>query len=131
MPEVRGQMPEKIYKGNFEKLIVWQKSHKLVLDVYKVTSEFPKSENLTVSNQLRRSAYSIPSNIAEGCAKSNKFFISHLIISQGSLEELKYFLILSRDLGYIKTTEFDELTKQTHEIGKIIYTLINNLRSKI
>lgn len=129
-PETRVQMSEKIYKGNFEKLIVWRKSHTLVLEVYRITAKFPRSEELAVSSQLRRAAYSVPSNIAEGCSKSEKYFVNHLIIAQGSLEEIKYFTILSKDLGYLTLKESDELTSKTNEVCKMVYALINNLRRK-
>jgi len=129
MPDTRSQKIEsKIYKGNFEKLIVWRKSHSLVLDIYKITKNFPKEEQLAITNQLKRAGYSVPANIAEGCSKSPKFFLSHLVIAQGSSEELKYFFILSRDLGYIDEKRFIELSAKANEVCKMVYALINNVR---
>lgn len=86
----------------FTDLIVWQKAHQLTLSSYKMTSTFPKEELFGLTSQARRAAVSIPANIAEG-----------------SLEELKYYLILSRDLNYYKT---DEIFKQAEEVGKLIYS---------
>lgn len=86
----------------FTDLIVWQKAHQLTLSSYKMTSTFPKEELFGLTSQARRAAVSIPANIAEG-----------------SLEELKYYLILSRDLNYYQP---DEIFKQAEEVGKLIYS---------
>jgi four helix bundle protein len=85
----------------FEDLQVWQKAHCLALDVYKLTSDFPKIETYGLSSQARRAAVSVPANIAEGFRKySRKDKARFLNIAQGSLEESRYYLILARDLGY-------------------------------
>ena len=85
----------------FEDLIVWQKAHEFVLGVYRYTDSFPKSELYGLISQLRRAAVSIAANIAEGFKKTGtadkaRFYNT----SQGSIEECRYYLILSRDLGY-------------------------------
>jgi four helix bundle protein len=73
----------------YTELIVWQKSHKLVLEVFKLTTNFPKDERYGLTSQIRRAAASVPGNIAEGCAKeSNKDFSRFLQISLGSANEL-------------------------------------------
>jgi len=85
----------------FEDLIVWQKAHRFVLEVYNLTSDFPKSELYGLISQFRRAAVSIPANIAEGFKKRGKPDKARFInIAQGSLEEARYYLYLSRDLGY-------------------------------
>lgn len=102
----------------FSELIVWQKSHLLTLSIYKMTEDFPKKETYGLTSQMRRAAVSIPTNIVEGYRKRGmqdkaRFFN----ISQGSLEELKYYLILAKDLNYIKENNLEELTI---EVGKLL-----------
>lgn len=88
----------------FEDLLVWQKAHEFVLLVYKETSSFPKDELYGLTSQFRRAAVSIPSNISEGYRKKGTLDKLRLYnISQGSLEECRYYIILSNDLGYIST----------------------------
>lgn len=104
----------------FTDLIVWQKAHQLTLSSYKMTSTFPKEELFGLTSQARRAAVSIPANIAEGFKKKGKADkLRFLNIAEGSLEELKYYLILSRDLNYYQT---DEIFKQAEEVGKLIYS---------
>jgi len=113
-----------MYKRDFRQLKIWEKSHSLALAVYKITFDFPKGKMFSLVNQMRRSVYSIPANIAEGCVKSKKVFDNHLSIAQGSLEETKYFLILAQDLGYIRKEEFEKLFAQCDEVGRMIYAFI-------
>jgi four helix bundle protein len=90
----------------FTELIFWQKAHQFVLDVYKATKSFPKEELFGLTSQLRRAAGSIPANIAEGYKKKSKADkLRFLNISEASLEETKYHLILSNDLGYFASSE--------------------------
>ncbi|WP_312556393.1 four helix bundle protein [Empedobacter brevis] len=106
---------------SFDTLVVWQKSHELTLKVYEITKDYPKEEKFGVISQIRRASYSIPSNIVEGRKKSTiphrLNFLSHAI---GSLEEVKYFLLLSKDLGYIDTKTYDDLIPLTEEIGRLL-----------
>jgi len=109
----------------FEDLIVWKKAHQLVLLVYKATQLFPKTEVYGLVNQLRRAAVSIPANIAEGFKKKSSAEKCHfLTIAYSSLEEVRYYLILSHDLGYCDTAE---MKQQAEEISK----LLASYRSKI
>ncbi|MBK7105193.1 MAG: four helix bundle protein [Ignavibacteriae bacterium] len=109
----------------FTDLIVWQKAHQLVLEVYKETRNFPKEEIYGLTSQMRRAAISIPANIAEGFVKKGiKDKIRFFNISQGSLEELKYYLILSKDLRYC---EINELILLSDEIGKLLNGYINGI----
>lgn len=110
---------------SFEDLIVWQKAHQLTLGIYKLTQTFPKNEIYGLVSQMRRAAVSVPANIVEGFKKTTipdkaRFYN----IAQGSLEEVRYYLILSRDLGYLPE---NNLIEQTHEIAKIL----ESYRSKI
>ncbi|MCK4255476.1 four helix bundle protein [candidate division WOR-3 bacterium] len=87
----------------FEDVIVWQKSHVLVLEIYRMTKLFPQDERFGLISQMRRCAISVPANIAEGYRKRGiKDKLRFYNIAQGSLDELRYYLILSKDLGYVK-----------------------------
>jgi four helix bundle protein len=112
---------DKIQK--FEDLVVWKKSHELVLEVYDLTKDFPIEEKFGLVPQMRRAAISVPANIAEGFKKrSSKDKINFYNISQGSLSELQYYIILTRDLGYkVKTEKFESLI---NEVGKMLNGLI-------
>lgn len=113
---------------SFTDLIVWQKAHKFVLDVYKLTSKFPKEETYGLASQFRRAAVSIPANIAEGFVKKGKLDkLRFYNIAQGSIQECKYYLILSRDLNYIKK---DNLVEILDEVAKILQSYINSINSK-
>ena len=91
---------------SFQDLQVWQKAHRLVLDVYQMSRGFPSSEIYGLTAQLRRAAVSIPANIAEGFRKKGKADKARFLnIAQGSLEEVRYYLILSKDLSYADVTE--------------------------
>lgn len=89
---------------SFTQLIVWQKAHQFVLAVYKLTSKFPREEIFGLTAQFRKAAVSIPANIAEGYKKKGKLDKARFFnIAEGSLEECKYYLILTEDLHYAKT----------------------------
>lgn len=105
----------------FKELIVWQKSHKLVLEIYKVTRSYPKEEVYSLTNQIRRASVSIAANIAEVYKKKTKASkLNFLNISEGSLEEVKYYIILSKDLEFISEKEFNQLGSITEEVGRLI-----------
>ena len=102
----------------FTDLIVWQKAHKFVLSVYHFTSDFPKEEVYGLTSQFRRASVSIAANIVEGFKKTGAADkVRFLNISQGSLEECRYFLILANDLGYGRT---DILEEQIDEVAKLL-----------
>lgn len=109
----------------FSDLIVWQKAHEFVLGVYKETASFPKSEIYGLTSQFRRAAVSIPANIAEGFVKRGKLDkIRFYNIAQGSIEECKYYLILSNDLGYPVNAE---LIEKITDVGKLLDRYINGI----
>ncbi len=115
--------------NSFRDLIVWQKSHQLTLDVYRTTSLFPNSEKFGIVSQMRRAASSIPANIVEGHSrKSRKEFLQFLSIAKGSLEELKYFIILSSDLDYINDEKTKRLVEISEEVSKILYAFTKSLK---
>src|SRR3974390_3536673 len=101
----------------FQDLIVWQRAHAFVLRIYELTSKFPREELFGLTSQFRRSATSIPANIAEGFKKIGKadklrFFNT----SQGSIEECRYYLILSRDLKYGDTVDQTSLLEEVSRL---------------
>ena len=103
---------------SFKDLLMWQKAHQFVLNVYNYTYKFPKAEMFALTSQFRRSAISIPANIAEGFKKRGKADKARFMnIAQGSLEESMYYLILSNDLKYGNN---QDLVKQLEEIGKML-----------
>ena len=107
--------------STFQSLIVWQKGHQFVLDVYRKTKNFPEDERFTLVSQMRRSAISITANIAEGYRKiGKKDKLRFFNTSQGSLSETYNYLILSRDLRYITDEEFTLLENQISEVDKIL-----------
>ena len=102
----------------FQDLKVWQKSHQVVLEVYKLRRAFPDYELFGLTSQMRRAAVSIPANIAEGFKRKGKADkVRFFNIAQGSLEETRYYLILARDLGYAET---EYLQKAADEIGRLL-----------
>jgi four helix bundle protein len=102
----------------FEDLIVWQKAHQFVLSIYRFTERFPKSEIYGLASQLRRAGVSIPANIAEGFKRRGKTDKARFYnISQGSIEECRYYLILARDLGY---GAVEKLMLQLEEVSKLL-----------
>lgn len=109
----------------FEDLIVWKKSHALVLAVYQATKDFPKSEIYGLRSQLRRAIVSVPANIAEGFRKRGPADkVRFLNIAQGSLEESRYYLLLAKDLGYLPT---DELKVQAAEVRRLLDAYLNGI----
>jgi len=110
----------------FTDLKVWQKSHNFVLNIYRVTRDFPMEERFGLISQMRRAAVSVPANIAEGFRKKGKKDKANFFnIAQGSLDEAKYYIILSRDLGYLK--EADPLLDDADEIQKMIFGFVKSL----
>lgn len=111
----------------FEDLEVWKKAHKLVLDTYRITKGFPVEEKFGLVSQMRRAAISIAANIAEGFKKRTLKDKSNFYnISQGSLEELRYYLILSLDLGYLNDNK--DLLYLIEENGRMLYGLIKSIQ---
>ena len=115
---------------SFKDLFIWQKGHLFVIEIYKLTRSFPVEEKFGLVSQIRRSSASICANVAEGYTKSTKDFARFLEIARGSLEETKYYLILSKDLGYCSEQEFNKLFNQVDEVGRMTKSLIQKLRIK-
>lgn len=112
---------------SFKDLIVWQKSYKLVTEIYKITRNFPKVELYGLSQQMRRCAVSIPSNIAEGYGRQyNKEYKQFLSIAYGSVCELETQYLLANDLQYISRSEMAE--NLIKEVGSMLYCMVNPRR---
>ncbi len=116
---------------DFHKLQFWERSHKLTIEIYKLTEEFPKSEIFGLTSQLRRASYSIPTNIAEGSGRgSDVDFARFLQISVGSASEVEYELLLAKDLQYITNEDYVKLTNEIKEIRCMIMAYIKKLKLK-
>jgi len=109
----------------FEDLLVWQKAHSFVITVYRLTGTFPKDEIFGLTSQFRRAAVSIPANIAEGFRRIGKSDKARFFnIAQASIEECRYYLILTKDLEYADTQEANRLIQ---EISKLLDAYLKNI----
>jgi four helix bundle protein len=114
---------------DFRSIKVWEKSHHLTLEIYRVTRSFPADEVYHLTSQLRRAAASIPTNIAEGAgSNSDAGFARYLQIAMGSASELEYLLLLSHDLAYLDPTSYPSLSEQAVEIKKMLTAFLSTLR---
>ncbi len=112
-----------------KKLDVWKKSLELVKQVYAATRSFPQSEVYGLTNQIRRAAISIPSNIAEGAARqTKKEFVQFLHVAQGSLSELDAQINISLELDYLKRAELSGMQMLMSDIDKMLTGLIKSLK---
>jgi four helix bundle protein len=115
---------------DFKKIQVWEKAHKLTLQLYKITSSFPKDELYGLTSQIRRAASSIPANIAEGSGRNTQVELARFIhIAGGSASELEYHLILAHDLGYIDSKIYSELDFAVNEIKRMLHGFEKTVQS--
>lgn len=120
-------MAEKITR--FQQLVAWQEAHKLVLEVYRVTEKYPDGEKFGLVSQMRRAAVSTPANIAEGFKRRGQRDKVHFYnIAQASLEELKYYFILSTDLNYLENHQ--ALMAQAESASRLLYRLMTSIEQK-
>lgn len=116
----------------FTDLDAWKESHKIVLSIYKITKSYPEEELFGLTTQIRRSAVSITSNIAEGFSRqSYKQKLQFYSMALGSLTELQNQLLISRDVSYVSQKKFDIINKETIKVHKIINGLIKSSKSII
>ncbi|MCP4246416.1 MAG: four helix bundle protein [bacterium] len=114
---------------DFRELKVWEKSHRLVLAVYRVTAGFPREELYGLTSQMRRSAASVPANIAEGCCRRGDVeFARFLQIAMASASELDYHCLLAHDLGFLTVEGHIRLAEMVTEVKRMLATLIGKLR---
>jgi len=115
---------------DFRKLKVWQKAHQLTLGTYKGTATFPKIEIYGITSQIRRSAVSIPANIAEGCGRNGDAELARFLqIAMGSASELEYHLLLARDLNLLKSPEHEKLANEVIDVKRMLTSFIQKLRT--
>jgi len=115
---------------NFRDLKVWNKAHAVALAVYEATEHFPSAERYGLTSQMRRSATSIPTNIAEGCVRSSDADFSRFLhIAIGSASELEYLILLARDLRMLQTATHNELSATIEEVKRMLAALIARLKA--
>ena len=115
----------------YRDLLVWKKSMALVTEIYKISKSFPKEELYGLISQIRQSAVSIPSNIAEGYGRnSTQDYVRFLRIAAGSLYELQTQLEISSNLGYLNKDNFEKTCDSTKEIERMLGSLISKIGSK-
>jgi len=114
----------------FRRLTVWEKAHGLTLAIYRGTATFPRDEIYGLRSQMRRCSASVPANIAEGCGRTGEGdFHRFLNMAAGSLFELEYFVLLSRDLGFISPEIYEGLTRDIHEIQRMLASLLRKVET--
>ena len=117
--------------NSFTELTVWQRSHELALLVYRLTAGFPKWETFGVVSQLRRASAAVPANIAQGFGRrTTGELLRSLQIASGELQEVRYFLMLSRDLKYLPADRFEEASKLCDSAGQLASALGRSLKDK-
>lgn len=115
----------------FQELLIWDRSHKLTLEIYNLTRTFPKEELYGLISQIRRSSASIPTNIAEGCGRNSDLdFNRFLVIAMGSASELEYQLLLSYDLKYCTLDDYKRLSNDLDEIRKMINSFSQKIHAR-
>ena len=115
---------------DFREMQVWNKGHKLAVEIYKLTAGFPREEIYGLSSQIRRAAVSIPTNVAEGCGRgSAKELKQFLKISMGSASEVEYQILLSYELRYMDRKTYDNLNSDIQEIKKMLSSYIVKIGS--
>jgi len=123
---------EKKRLKTYKDLIAWQKSYNLCLKIYEAVKTFPRSDQYGLTDQIKRSALSIPSNIAEGYTRfSTQEYMRFLYIAYASLAELETQLLLARDLKYFTSNIFTEIITLQAEVQRIMYKLISSIKQKI
>jgi four helix bundle protein len=114
--------------GDYRSLKVWQKAHRLTLQVYEITGSFPICERYGLISQMRRAASSVPMNIAEGAGRNRPAELAHFCrISLGSANEIDYQLLLARDLGYLEADAYAQLIVQVDEVRRMLSGLVSKL----
>lgn len=116
---------------DFKKYDVWKLSHEFVLEIYMVSRDFPSQEIYGITNQIRRAAASIPTNISEGCGRSSDAEFSRFIhIALGSANEVEYLIQLAYDLKYLSENFYTDLTEKVNLIKKKLFHLNKSLQTK-
>jgi len=115
---------------NFKDLKVWEKAHRLTLDLYRTTRSFPQNELYGLTSQIRRASCSIGANLAEGCGRlSDPEMGRFLQIAMGSASELDYHLLLAKDLALLRPADYDRLSVNLAEVRRMLTSLIQRVRA--
>lgn len=119
-----------VNRKGYHKLNVWSEAHKLVLMVYKSSEDFPRTETMGLTSQLRRAAVSVPANIVEGHVKnSKKEFLLYLDHANGSLVEVEYYFELAQSLKFLTDEQYEILENQRTIVGNLLHGFIKALKS--
>jgi four helix bundle protein len=117
---------------NYRDLQVWGKAHNLTVELYRLSREFPREETYGLTSQLRRSAVSIGSNLAEGCGRRTSTELARFVrVALGSASELDYQLLLCRDLGFMKNDDFERTASDLTEVRKMLTAFLNSVEKQI
>lgn len=117
---------------NYRDLQVWTKAHLLTLELYRISRAFPREEIYGLTSQLRRSASSIGANLAEGCGRRTSNELARFVrIAMGSASELDYHLVLCRDLGFLKTDDYEHSSKGLTEVRKMLTSFLSRIEEQI
>ena len=112
---------------HYRELVAWQRAMDLVVEIYRVTREFPREELYGMTNQIRRAAVSVPSNIAEGQGRgAGAAFVHHLRIAKGSLQEVETQLLIAHRLGYVAEQSVTAILDISQETGRVVLGLIRS-----
>ena len=114
-------------ESNYKNLVVWQKSMALTVNIYKIVKKLPKEEMFALSDQMRRAAVSIPSNIAEGCGRRLQGELKYFLrIACGSAAELETQMQICLNLGYLQSEDIEESLSLLHEVEKMLNSFMNS-----
>ncbi len=113
---------------DFRNLEVWKKSHELTLEAYRITECFPRSEMFGLSSQIRRAASSVPTNLAEGCGRTQAEFARFVQIALGSACELEYEFLLAKDLSLLPLESYDETNARMIEVKRMLQSLLRRIQ---
>ena len=115
---------------SFTDLKVWREGHELVVLIYKTTQKFPREETYSLTDQIRRAASSVTSNVAEGFGRQGyKEKVQFYYLAQGSLTELKNQLLIARDVGYLRAQDFQDLAEKANDVHKLLQGLITKSKT--
>jgi four helix bundle protein len=115
---------------SFRSLRVWEKSHRLTLDIYASSKTFPREETYGLTSQMRRSSASIGMNIAEGCCRKGSVEMARFLqIAMGSASELEYQILLAHDLDYLRNPEYERLATQAVEVKRMLSSLMQKVKA--
>jgi four helix bundle protein len=116
---------------DFREVKAWKKAHDLTLQIYHLSAKFPDNERFGLSAQIRRASASIPTNIAEGCGRSSIVELCRFMeIALGSASEVEYQLLLARDLQYVDSQIFSELSNRVIEVKRMLYAFVKKLKTE-